>query len=101
MKKSATQQHRQRLTIDQTDELIRNAAAKTDGAIEDLEESRNTVSYFFESGAVGIVDRSTGEVTIMPAESDKDAAAADLESLFAVIRSFNNDNEQQTEQETK
>jgi hypothetical protein len=52
------------LTVDQTDEMIRNAANPTDGAIEDCEESPTQVLYFFASGTVGKVDRRTGAVKI-------------------------------------
>ncbi|WP_158750270.1 hypothetical protein [Acidobacterium sp. S8] len=53
----------QRLTVDQTDEIIRTASP-WDGAIEDCEEDRNEVRYFFETGRTGRVCRQTGTVTI-------------------------------------
>jgi hypothetical protein len=53
-----------KLTTNQTDQLILNAATPEDGAIEDCEETTNAVKYFFESGAVGIVCRATGAVQI-------------------------------------
>jgi len=52
------------LTVAQTDEFILAACRPEDGAIEDCEVSDTVVSYFFESGAVGIVNRTTGQVTI-------------------------------------
>lgn len=55
------------LTIEETDELILATCTKQDGAIEDAEVSPTQVSYFFESGAVGIVNRMTGQVTIQDA----------------------------------
>jgi hypothetical protein len=53
-----------KLTTNQTDEIILNAATPADGAIEDCEETTNAVKYFFESGAVGTVSRVTGAVEI-------------------------------------
>ena len=46
------------LSIDQTDELIRNAAQPDHGAIEDCEITDSAVSYFFETDKIGTVDRS-------------------------------------------
>jgi hypothetical protein len=52
------------LSTEQTDELINEASTSIDGAIEDCEVTETTVTYFFESGAVGTVDRVTGAVQI-------------------------------------
>jgi len=52
------------LTVEDTDELILAASRPEDGAIEDAEVSPTQVSYFFESDAIGIVSRVTGQVTI-------------------------------------
>jgi hypothetical protein len=54
----------QPLTITESDEAILAASNSNDGAIEDCEECPEQVRYFFESGAVGIVDRLTAAVTI-------------------------------------
>jgi hypothetical protein len=55
----------QPLTITEADEAILAASSNSnDGAIEDSEVRDTEVRYFFESGAVGIVDRLTGQVTI-------------------------------------
>jgi hypothetical protein len=53
-----------KLTTNQTDELILNATIPEDGAIEDCEVTEDVATYFFESGAVGIVCRITGAVEI-------------------------------------
>jgi hypothetical protein len=55
------------LTVDQTDALILAACRTEDGAIEDCEVSDTAVSYFFESGAVGTVNRISGQVTMREA----------------------------------
>jgi hypothetical protein len=64
-----------KLTLEQTDELIRQAALThnsnnqvDDGAIEDCEIGNDKVTYFFESGARGIVDRTSGQVTRIPSQ---------------------------------
>ena len=57
----------QPLTISEADEAVLFACHRSYGAIEDCEESPEQVRYFFESGAVGIVDRLTGAVTIKAA----------------------------------
>jgi hypothetical protein len=64
MMKTQANQPANRLTTNQTDEIILHAATPADGAIEDCEETTNAVKYFFESGAVGIVCRITGAVEI-------------------------------------
>jgi hypothetical protein len=64
MTKTGPDQPTNRLTTNQTDEIILNAATLEDGAIEDVEETTSAVKYFFESGAVGIVCRVTGAVEI-------------------------------------
>jgi hypothetical protein len=51
------------LTVEAADALILAACTPEDGAIEDAEVSPTQVSYFFETGAVRIVDRITGRVT--------------------------------------
>jgi hypothetical protein len=53
----------QRLTVDQTDEIIRTASP-ANGAIEDCTELATAVLYHFETGSVGRVDRMTGLVSI-------------------------------------
>jgi hypothetical protein len=53
----------QRLSVDQTDELIRAVSPK-DGAIEDAEIFPAHVTYFFETGAQGRVCRLTGSVEV-------------------------------------
>jgi hypothetical protein len=55
------------LSIDQTDELIRNAAQPDHGAIEDCEIIDTAVAYFFESDRIGTVCRRTGAVTFSAA----------------------------------
>jgi preprotein translocase subunit SecA len=50
--------------ISETDEAVLAVCNRNDGAIEDAEVFETEVRYFFESGAVGIVDRVTGAVTI-------------------------------------
>jgi hypothetical protein len=52
------------LTVAETDELILASCRPEDGAIEDCELEPDQVSYFFETGAVGIVCRITGTVSI-------------------------------------
>jgi hypothetical protein len=52
------------LTATETDELINAASTPADGAIEDCELTETTATYFFQSGAVGTVDRTTGVVSI-------------------------------------
>jgi hypothetical protein len=52
------------LTIEETDELILAACTPEDGAIEDCEVSQSQVLYFFQTGAVGIVNRVAGMVLI-------------------------------------
>jgi hypothetical protein len=54
------------LTVAETDELILAACRPEHGAIEDCEVELHEVSYFFETGAVGTVNRITGQVTIRP-----------------------------------
>jgi hypothetical protein len=54
----------QPLTITEADEAILAASNSNDGAIEDAEVRDTEVRYFFESGAVGIVDRVTAVATI-------------------------------------
>ena len=54
-----------KLTTNQTDEIILNAATLEDGAIEDVEETTSAVKYFFENWcACGTVCRVTGAVEI-------------------------------------
>lgn len=53
------------LSIDQCDELVLAACTPKDGAIEDCEESTDKVVYFFESGTVGTVSRTTGAVQMV------------------------------------
>jgi hypothetical protein len=55
------------LTVAETDELILAACRAEDGAIEDCEVSQSRVHYFFESGATGTVDRTSGRVTMLEA----------------------------------
>jgi hypothetical protein len=55
----------QPLTTSETDEAVLAACNGSDGAIEDCEESPEEVRYFFETGAVGVVNRIDGTVTIM------------------------------------
>jgi hypothetical protein len=57
------------LTVEETDALILAACRPEDGAIEDAEVSPTQVSYFFESGAIGTVDRVTGGVKTRPAKA--------------------------------
>lgn len=64
MTKTGPDQQANKLTTNQTDEIILHAATPADGAIEDCEETTDAVRYFFESGAVGIVSRVTGAVDI-------------------------------------
>jgi hypothetical protein len=52
-----------KLTTNQTDELIFNAAIPEDGAIEDCEVTEDVATYLLESGAVGAC-RTTGAVEI-------------------------------------
>ena len=52
------------LTTDETDKLILAACISEDGAIEDSEVTEDAVTYFFETGAIGIVSRVTGEIQI-------------------------------------
>jgi hypothetical protein len=52
------------LTTDQTDAIINEASTSADGAIEDAEVTETTVTYYFESGSVGTVNRTTGQVSI-------------------------------------
>jgi hypothetical protein len=52
------------LTTDQTDAIINKASTPEDGAIEDAEVTETVVTYFFESGSIGTVDRVTGQVSI-------------------------------------
>jgi hypothetical protein len=60
--------HLKALTIEQADELILESATKNtnrdDSAIEDAEETDTMVTYFFESGAIGKVNRLTAAVEI-------------------------------------
>jgi hypothetical protein len=51
------------LTVVDTDELIRRAATEQMGAIEDATVTNTDVTYFFEIGIAGRVDRRTGAVT--------------------------------------
>lgn len=53
-----------KLTITETDKLIRAAAKPEFGAIEDATETETSVTYFFEAGQHGNVNRTTGKVTI-------------------------------------
>jgi hypothetical protein len=53
----------QPLTISEADEAILAACDSSDGAIEDCQESSTEVRYFFESGTIGVVDRTTGRAT--------------------------------------
>lgn len=55
------------LTVAETDEIILKHSIKEDGAIEDAEVSPTQVSYFFQSGAIGTVDRVSGRVTMQEA----------------------------------
>ncbi len=48
------------LTIDQTDEILRNASRPEDGAIEEAEATETSAAYFFESGSTITVCRRTG-----------------------------------------
>jgi hypothetical protein len=57
------------LTVEETDELILAACRPEDGAIEDCEVSEDTVTYFFETGVVGTVDRISGAVKTRPAKA--------------------------------
>ena len=52
------------LTTAETDELILAACRPKDGAIEDAEVTNETVTYYFETGVVGIVSRTTGDAEI-------------------------------------
>jgi hypothetical protein len=54
------------LTSDQLDAIILAACTPADGAIEDTETTETEVRYFFESGAVGVVNRIDGTVTFEP-----------------------------------
>jgi hypothetical protein len=56
------------LTVDQTDALILAECRPEDGAIEDCEVELHQVSYFFETGTVGVVCRITGQVALGPLE---------------------------------
>jgi hypothetical protein len=47
----------QPLSLNETGEAILAACNGSNGAIEDCEESTTEVRYFFESGAMGIVNR--------------------------------------------
>ena len=53
-----------KLTVTETDELILNTAKAEDGAIEECEEFTDKVVYFFSTGAMGTVQRNSGQVTI-------------------------------------
>jgi hypothetical protein len=53
------------LTVEETDALILAACRPEDGAIEDCEVEPHQVHYFFETGAVGSVNRISGQVIIM------------------------------------
>jgi hypothetical protein len=55
------------LSVEAADELILAASRPEDGAVEDCEVERHRESYFFESGATGVVDRVSGAVTIQAA----------------------------------
>jgi hypothetical protein len=57
------------LTVDETDAHILAACRPEHGAIEDCEVEPGQVSYFFETGAVGTVNRITGQVTMRDAEA--------------------------------
>jgi hypothetical protein len=46
------------------DELINAASIPSDGAVEDAEERNGKMHYFFESGASGVVDLTTGAVVL-------------------------------------
>jgi len=52
----------QQLTIEETDVIVLKACTTQDGAIDDCETSETEIHYFFESGATGIVNRTTGRV---------------------------------------
>jgi hypothetical protein len=52
------------LTVDQADERVRNNSRIEDGAIEDCEVEDASVTYFFETGTIATVCRTTGSVTI-------------------------------------
>jgi hypothetical protein len=54
------------LTTAETDAAILAACTPPDGAIEDCETSNTETRYFFESGAVGVVNRIDGTVTFEP-----------------------------------
>jgi hypothetical protein len=56
------------LSIEAADEIILAACRTEDGAIEDCEVSEETVSYFFETGAVGTVSRITGAAKVKHAK---------------------------------
>ncbi len=55
------------LTIEETEELILAACTQEHGAIEDCEVEPDRVTYFFESGAMGVVNRISGQVTMRDA----------------------------------
>jgi hypothetical protein len=54
------------LTSDQLDAIVLSACTSEHGAIEDAETTETEVRYFFESGAVGVVNRISGTVIIEP-----------------------------------
>jgi hypothetical protein len=51
------------LTVDQADELVRNASQPAFGAIEDAEVSDDAVAYIFEDGRIATVCRRSGDVS--------------------------------------
>jgi hypothetical protein len=62
--------HEDGLTVEQADKLILDHAQQIGerAAIEDADVDNNEVRYFFESGAIGKVNRMTGAVEIKEIE---------------------------------